>query len=159
MESTEGPMRFTPRSACAVLPALFACALAATAWTQPPESWGMEASAMDIELESVGWTLTPVAPSNLRGTAINAGRSVPYLPSAADPLGRQGFVRVVNRSERAGTVSITALDDVGKSYGPVVLALDASQTVYFNSVDLEDGNAGKGPFRRCRRTLPRRLAA
>ena len=84
------------------------------------------------------------ATSTSSGTALNAGRSVLFFPSASDPLGRQGFVRVVNQSNQGGAVSITAFDDAGRSHGPVTLTLDALQTVHFNSTDLEDGNAGKG---------------
>ncbi len=69
---------------------------------------------------------------------------VPLFPSASDPLGRQGFVRVVNRAEASGTVSIEAFDDSDLSYPPVTLALDAKQTRHFNSDDLELGNAEKG---------------
>jgi len=74
----------------------------------------------------------------------NVGRSVLFFPSASDPLGRQGFVRVVNRSNRSGSVSITAFDDAGQEHGPITLALEALQTIHFNSVDFEDGNAAKG---------------
>ena len=68
----------------------------------------------------------------------------PLFPSASDPRGRQGFVRVVNRAEASGTVSIEAFDDSDLSYPPVTLALDAKQTRHFNSDDLELGNAEKG---------------
>ena len=84
------------------------------------------------------------ATSKSDGTAMNAGRSALFFPSAADPLGRQGFVRVVNHSNAQGTVSITAFDDSGRRHGPVTLAMDALETVHFNSGDLEDGNASKG---------------
>ncbi|MCY4562862.1 MAG: hypothetical protein OXE40_00090, partial [Gammaproteobacteria bacterium] len=69
---------------------------------------------------------------------------VPLFPAASDPLGRQGFVRVINRSGKPGTVSIEVFDDSDLSYPPVTLALSAGQTRHFNSNDLELGNAGKG---------------
>ena len=69
---------------------------------------------------------------------------VPLFASAADALGRQGFVRVVNRSDEAGEVRIDAYDDAGTQHGPVTLALGAGRTVHFNSADLEEGNADKG---------------
>ena len=53
-------------------------------------------------------------------------------------------MRVVNHSGEAGTVSITAIDDLGVEHGPVRLDLEARHTVHFNSADLEAGNAGKG---------------
>ena len=69
---------------------------------------------------------------------------VPLFPSASDPLERQGFLRVVNRSDAAGTVRIEAFDGSDAAYDPVTLSLDAGQARHFNSADLEMGNADKG---------------
>ena len=69
---------------------------------------------------------------------------VPFLPSASDDLGRQGFVRVINHSDEPGDVIIEAIDDEGASYGPLTLAMAVGETVHFNSLDLEDGNVDKG---------------
>ena len=69
---------------------------------------------------------------------------VPFLPPASDPHGRQGFVRVANRSGRDGTVTIQAFDDAGTDYGTLTLALDAGETAHFNTHDLEVGNPAKG---------------
>ena len=77
-------------------------------------------------------------------TPVGGAHSVPLFPSAADPDGREGFVRVVNLETRAGSVTITAVDDAGQAHGDVTLALGAGQTVHFNSEDLERGNAAKG---------------
>ena len=63
--------------------------------------------------------------------------------SASDPE-REGFARVINHSERGGTVRIVAIDDTGKEYGPIELALRARESANFNSRDLETGNASKG---------------
>ena len=71
-------------------------------------------------------------------------RTVPLFLSASDPSGREGFLRVVNRSDAAGTVRIEAFDGSDFAYEPVTLSLDAGQTRHFNSDDLENGNAGKG---------------
>ena len=73
-----------------------------------------------------------------------ATHRIPLFPSAADALGRQGFARVINRSESGGEVSIDAYDDEGTHRGPLKLAIGAGETKHFNSGDLEDGNAGKG---------------
>ena len=70
-------------------------------------------------------------------------RAVPLVTSA-DNESREGFVRVINRSNRAGTVRIHAIDDEGRRRGPIELSLDQKQTRHFNSGDLEDGNPGKG---------------
>ena len=64
------------------------------------------------------------------------------LPAASDA--QQGFVRVVNGSDRAGTVRVRAFDDAGTEYGSVTLAIEAGTVRHFNSTDLERGNAAKG---------------
>ena len=71
-------------------------------------------------------------------------REIPFFPSAANARGWQGFVRVVNHSDEDGAVSIRAFDDAGRDFGTLTLAIDAGETVHFNSDDLEDGNASKG---------------
>ena len=68
---------------------------------------------------------------------------VPLFP-AADDRGRQGFARVVNDSDRAGTVRIVAYDDTGARRGPLELSIGAGEAAHFNSDDLELGNAAKG---------------
>ena len=85
--------------------------------------------------------LSTVPPRNGIGAA---GHTVPLFPSASDALGRQGFVRVLNRSGVAGEVTIGAYDDSDLFYDPMTLSLDAGETVHFNSDDLELGNAAKG---------------
>ena len=57
---------------------------------------------------------------------------------------QQGFARIVNRSNRAGTVRITGTDDSGDRRGPISLRLEAGATRHFNSDDLEGGSAAKG---------------
>ena len=75
---------------------------------------------------------------------VDGTHAIPLFPPAADPDGRQGFVRVVSRADRDGTVTITAIDDSGADRGQATLALGAGRTVHFNSEDLERGNAAKG---------------
>ena len=69
--------------------------------------------------------------------------SVPLLLSGSNPQ-REGFVRLINRSDHAGAVRVTAFDDGGARFGPVDLRLKANGAAHFNSGDLEDGNAAKG---------------
>jgi len=69
--------------------------------------------------------------------------SLPFV-TAASNMERQGFVRIINHSDRDGTVSVHAIDDTGQDFGPVSLSLGAMQTKHFNSTDLETGNEGKG---------------
>ena len=76
--------------------------------------------------------------------AADGTHTVPLFPAAGDPDGRQGFVRVVYRADRAGTVTIAAIDDAGQHHGSATLALPAGATAPFNSDDLEQGNPDKG---------------
>ena len=69
---------------------------------------------------------------------------MPLFPSASDPHARQGIVRVVNRSDRAGEVTIQAFDDGEPEYEPLVLALGAGETVHLSSHDLELGSPAEG---------------
>ena len=69
--------------------------------------------------------------------------TLPLVSSASNSV-RQGFVRIINHSGQAGTVELHAIDDSGQRFGPISLSLDATETVHFNSADLEDGNASKG---------------
>ena len=68
---------------------------------------------------------------------------VPLFPSMSEP-GREGVVRVVNRSAQAGEVRIVAMDDTAYEYEPVTLAVGAGRAAHFNSTDLELGNAARG---------------
>ena len=74
---------------------------------------------------------------------VNGPALVALVPRAADVM-REGFVRLINHDDASGEVSITAIDDTGARYGPIALALEAGETVHFNSSDMEDGNAAKG---------------
>ena len=82
--------------------------------------------------------------STIPGNEADGIHGVPFFPRASDPLGRQGFVRVINHSDVAGEVSITAFDDTGRGYEPLAMSLGANETKHFNSDDLELGNPGKG---------------
>ena len=73
--------------------------------------------------------------------ADDAGRhSVPLFPAAADPADLQGFVRVINRSDVAGSIGI----DSNRDHDRVTLAIGANEALHFNSDDWELGNAQKG---------------
>ena len=68
---------------------------------------------------------------------------VPLFLSASEPL-RQAFLRLINHSDQPGDVSLTAIDDTGREFGPVSLALAARQVIHFNSSELEMGKSAKG---------------
>ena len=74
---------------------------------------------------------------------VDREHTLPLFVSASHQT-LQGFVRIINRSERAGTVTIHATDDSGQRFGPVTLALPARETKHFNSDDLRDGAPEKG---------------
>ncbi|MDE0062819.1 MAG: hypothetical protein OXU72_08510 [Gammaproteobacteria bacterium] len=77
---------------------------------------------------------------------------IPLFMASDDELNRQGFMRVINHSDREGTVNILGYDDGGMEYGPITLSLNARQTLHFNSDHLEgvatreelDGGLGNG---------------
>ena len=70
--------------------------------------------------------------------------AVPLFPSASESTGRQGFVRVVNRSGEPDEVRIEAFDNTVREYAPLALSVGADEVASFNSDDLELGNAAKG---------------
>ena len=74
----------------------------------------------------------------------NGVHTVPLFPSASDAMGRQGFVRVVDRSGRGARVRIQPHDDSGRDYEGLTLELGPGQAAHFNSDDLELGNRDKG---------------
>ena len=71
-----------------------------------------------------------------------AVHSLPLVLPAGNPA-LTGVVRIVNRSDRAGDVDITAIDDSGNEAGPITLSIGAGSSRHFNSEDLEEGNADK----------------
>ena len=66
------------------------------------------------------------------------------LVRPVDFAGQESLVRIVNRSDTSGTVRITAIDDTGERFGPVILTLDARQAVNITSRNLERGNTAVG---------------
>ena len=77
-----------------------------------------------------------------RGGAVLTGEPVPFLPVAGG--GRDGLVRVINRSVGDGEVFIEAWDDAGVRFGPVWLRMEGRSVVHFDSTDLQSGNSGLG---------------
>ena len=81
-----------------------------------------------------------VAPSlSTAQTAHRESHFIPLFLPASSP-GRMGLARIINHSNKAGTVDIVAIDDAGEAYGPVSLTLGARATRHFTSADLERGN-------------------
>ena len=88
-----------------------------------------------------GWIrklVGPAAPESVESTY----RVPLFLAASRAP--QQGFVRIVNHSSAAGTVTVTAIDDAGRRTVPFALPIAAKETKHFNSDDLEVGNPSKG---------------
>ena len=83
------------------------------------------------------------APEGLEGPAQRIAAAVPLMIPASDSM-RQGFVRIINQTDQSGSVRILAFDDAGNAASPIEIQLGASQSLHFNSNDLEGGNPGKG---------------
>ena len=80
-------------------------------------------------------------------TLVQSGRAAEHSLPLVLPAGNEalmGFVRIVNRSNRSGTVDIRAIDDTGVEGHPVSLSIEANASRHFNSVDLESGESSKG---------------
>ncbi len=74
----------------------------------------------------------------------DGGHRVPLFPSAAGVnTSVDGFIRVINHSNRAGSLTIEAVDDAGRRRGPVSSDIGAGQALHFSAKDLEQGNGTK----------------
>jgi len=85
----------------------------------------------------------------LGGEAMAATFHVPLFVSASHHA-QQSLMRIINHSDRSGTVSIRAIDDSGRAFpprdrSPMQVALGSGRVVHFNSADLERGNPDKVP--------------
>ena len=83
-------------------------------------------------------TLAPAS-----GVLAQQQHSLP-LVNAAD-RSQQGFIRIINRSDRSGRVTIVATDDSGNRSSSVTLSMGALETRHFNSGDLENGHERRLP--------------
>ena len=110
--------------------------------------WRLSASASNGRLTAMSLMEGPsghlanlsTAPANRHGDAW----VLPLFLSASDPHGRRGIARIINRSDREGTVRIQAFDNSAWEYDPLILSIGAKAAVQFNSNDLEMGNPAKG---------------
>ena len=68
---------------------------------------------------------------------------VHLFPTADDKHGRQGVVRIINRSTEEGGIGISAFDDTDTEYEELSLNVGESDVVHFVSDDLELGNDDK----------------
>ena len=108
-------------------------------WRLTAEADGPVEAMSLLESPSGHLTNLSTAPSVRHGDAL----VVPLFLSATDPHQRQGFVRVINRSDEAGRVYIKARDDSGRDHAQLELWIEANAVVHLNSDDIEVGNSGK----------------
>ena len=108
----------------------------------------LEAGTYYVKVTGYDQTVTGSYRLHVEFVAADAAKKVlvPLFLSASayESLGRQGFVRVFNRSDRSGEVRIQATDDGGESPGALTLSIGAGESRPFNSADLERGNVTKG---------------
>ena len=76
-------------------------------------------------------------------SAGESARVLPLLTVSSNEFQR-GIVRIINHSERSGTVAIHGVDGAGTRYGPATLTLEAKESVHLDSAELEDGSPSKG---------------
>ena len=106
-------------------------------------------------LRSLGWIGTArvaalaglaLLAAPIPGEAQRSGASSTWTLPLFTPAGdvQEGFARIINHSNRGGTVRIHGTDDTGRSRGPITLSIGARATRHFNSGDLEGGNSAKG---------------
>ena len=69
--------------------------------------------------------------------------TLPFVTPATNTTQRS-LVRIINRSDRAGRVTIHAIDDTGERFGPVSLWLRASETRHIDSPQMESGRTLSG---------------
>lgn len=84
-----------------------------------------------------------VGAATMASTAFAATSEIVPLFISASHSFQQSFVRVINHSEQSGTVTVTAIDDVGRT-AETSFELAPWETRHFNSDDLEDGNSALG---------------
>ena len=77
------------------------------------------------------------------GDGATTVHGVGLFPSASSTE-LEGVLRIVNRTDQFGSVSIEAIDDTGTSYGPVALWISALESLVINSSELEEGSTAKG---------------
>jgi hypothetical protein len=76
---------------------------------------------------------------------VESGSNIVYFANAASNSQQQTFLRIVNNSASAGTVTITAIDNLGVAASQSVsFELAANGSKQMTAQDLENGNTAKG---------------
>ena len=110
--------------------------------------WRLSVAATGGDIQVMGLLFHPggsVSNLSASGGVGSGTHTLPLVLPIPDSNEKpDGFARIVNHSEEAGTVEIHGIDDAGTSYGPVTLTLDGQEAVHLDSGDLVAGNASKG---------------
>ena len=69
---------------------------------------------------------------------------MPLFVTSTESGAATGLVRILNVTDKAGTVQIHAVDDAGTRTGPATFTLNASAAAEFTAADLAAGNAALG---------------
>ena len=76
---------------------------------------------------------------------VESGSNIVYFANPASTTKQQTFLRIVNNSSDAGTVTITAIDNLGVTAAESVsFELGSNGSRQMTAQDLENGNAAKG---------------
>lgn len=79
------------------------------------------------------------------GTQTLPGQRILWMVPPESNTQQQGFIRLINRENRASTVTLRGIDDAGQlSPDSASFVLAANASAQFNSPDLESGNTAKG---------------
>ena len=71
--------------------------------------------------------------------------NVVYFANPGSNINQQTFLRILNRSEDTGTVTMTGVDDAGvTSGGEITFTLGPNESKQMTAQDIENGNTGKG---------------
>ena len=98
-----------------------------------------------IEVRSYSGTATGAYSLRVEGPAARPPmvHTLPFVTPASNRTQRS-LVRIINRSDRSGRVTIHTIDDTGERFGPVSLWLMAGETRHIDSPQLESGRTLSG---------------
>ena len=103
-------------------------------------------SPLDIEVMGLIRTPDGFVTSVTEATPRTATKNQIYFANPASNQNQQSFLRFLNRSAVSGTVTLSGVDKNGNPAPGenISFTLDANESLDFNSLDYENGNANKG---------------
>ena len=73
-----------------------------------------------------------------------AAHHVHFFPNGSDPVSGTGELRIINHSSESGTVTVVAIDDMGKRSDSTTFSVAAEGITTLTATDLENGNTSLG---------------